>query len=350
MDRGAWWAAVHGVAKSQTRLSDFTFTFHFHALEKEMATHSSVLAWSIPGTGEPGGLPSMGSHRVRHDWSNLAVAEAESFRLKAGQKFETCLLAELSIPLSGPHWGAPRVWRWRGAGALWNEILSPAGSDLHSLTMAAHLSELTIWPFPTAHNPRLRCRPEICSDLNKEGLLQLCESACCSICWRCSLPNLLSFHTWKTLIQLSSLSSWADSLVIPHIKLLQTVALDSNLYYQTLCIISFKIIFITCIDILSKSCWEQSMIEINLASFCGPNMYVYSDCIISLILFSISLNTYTCLYCLLFFNFYFILEYSWLTMMWYTAITVYYSRSLLVIHLTIAVYHIIVNQLYSNIK
>ena len=58
---------VHGVAKSRTRLSDFTFTFHFHALEKEMATHSSVLAWRIPGTGEPGGLPSMGSHRVRHD-------------------------------------------------------------------------------------------------------------------------------------------------------------------------------------------------------------------------------------------------------------------------------------------
>ena len=62
MDVGAWKAAVHGVAKSQTRLSDFTFTFHFHALEKEMATHSSVLAWRIPGMGEPGGLPSMGSH------------------------------------------------------------------------------------------------------------------------------------------------------------------------------------------------------------------------------------------------------------------------------------------------
>ena len=67
MDGGAWWAAVHGVAKSRTRLSDFNFTFHFHALEKEMATHSSVLAWRIPGTGEPGGLPSMGSHRVGHD-------------------------------------------------------------------------------------------------------------------------------------------------------------------------------------------------------------------------------------------------------------------------------------------
>ena len=72
-DGGAWWAAVHGVARSRTRLSDFTFTFHFHALEKEMATHSSVLAWRNPGMGEPGGLLSMGSHRVGHDWSNLAV-------------------------------------------------------------------------------------------------------------------------------------------------------------------------------------------------------------------------------------------------------------------------------------
>ena len=67
MDGGAWKAAVHGVAKSRAWQSDFTFTFHFHALEKEMATLSSVLAWRIPGMGEPGGLPSMGSHRVRHD-------------------------------------------------------------------------------------------------------------------------------------------------------------------------------------------------------------------------------------------------------------------------------------------
>ena len=74
MDGGPWWAAVHGVAKSRTWLSDFTLTFHFHALEKEMATHSSVLAWRIPGTGEPGGLPSMGSHRVGYDWSDLAAA------------------------------------------------------------------------------------------------------------------------------------------------------------------------------------------------------------------------------------------------------------------------------------
>ena len=67
MDGGAWWAAVYAVAKSQTRLSDLTFTFYFHALEKEMATHSSVLAWRNPGTVEPGGLPSLGSHRVGHD-------------------------------------------------------------------------------------------------------------------------------------------------------------------------------------------------------------------------------------------------------------------------------------------
>ena len=76
VDGEAWWAAVHGVAKSWTRLSDFPFTFHFHALEKEMATHASVLAWRIPGTVEPGGLPSMQSHRVGHDCHNLAAAAA----------------------------------------------------------------------------------------------------------------------------------------------------------------------------------------------------------------------------------------------------------------------------------
>ena len=74
MDGGAWWASVHGVAEGQTRLSDFTFTFHFHALEKEMATHYCILAWRIPGMGEPGGLLSLGSHRVGHNGSNLAAA------------------------------------------------------------------------------------------------------------------------------------------------------------------------------------------------------------------------------------------------------------------------------------
>ena len=76
MGGGAWWAAVHGVTEGRTRLSDFTFTFHFHALEKEMATHSSVLAWRIPGTGEPGGLPSLGSHRIGHNWRDLAAGPA----------------------------------------------------------------------------------------------------------------------------------------------------------------------------------------------------------------------------------------------------------------------------------
>ena len=85
MDGGAWWAAVH--AKGRTRLSDFPFPFHFHALEKEMATHSRVLAWRIPGTGEPGGLPSMGLHRVRHDRSKLAAAAEHSPTLQARPSF-----------------------------------------------------------------------------------------------------------------------------------------------------------------------------------------------------------------------------------------------------------------------
>ena len=102
MDGGAWWATVHGVAKSRTQLSDFTFTFHFHALEKEMTTHSSVLAWRIPGTAEPPGLPSMGSHRVGHDWSDLAAITSWS-----------CLLDNLHCILSSHHkdhhWGF-RCW------------------------------------------------------------------------------------------------------------------------------------------------------------------------------------------------------------------------------------------------
>ena len=113
MDGGTWWAAVHGVAESRTRLSDFTFTFHFHALEKEMATPSSVCAWRIPGTGEPGGLPSMGSHRVGHDWSDLAAAAAatilhirstELIHFTDGYRF----------PLTNISWILPQPspWRW----------------------------------------------------------------------------------------------------------------------------------------------------------------------------------------------------------------------------------------------
>ena len=108
MSGGAWWAAVHGVTKSRTRLSDFnfTFTFHLHALEKAMAAHSSVLAWRIPGTREPGGLLSMGSHRVRHDWSDLAAAAALCVRhfleLEIYQCFQesNSTLGEFSVLLS----------------------------------------------------------------------------------------------------------------------------------------------------------------------------------------------------------------------------------------------------------
>ena len=99
MDGGAWKAAVHGVAEGLTRLSNFTFTFHFHALEKEMATHSSVLAWRIPGMEEPGGLWSMGSHRVEHYWRDLAAAAAAD---------HVFLDIALKILLEGNGWG------WRG--------------------------------------------------------------------------------------------------------------------------------------------------------------------------------------------------------------------------------------------
>ena len=95
MDGGVWKAAVHGFAESWTRLNDFTFIFHFHALEKEMATHSSVLAWRIPGTAEPGGLPSMGMHRVGHNWSDLAAA-AESALEKAMAPHSSILAWKIS--------------------------------------------------------------------------------------------------------------------------------------------------------------------------------------------------------------------------------------------------------------
>ena len=102
MDRGAWWAAVHGVSKSWTRLSDFTFPFHFQALEEEMATHSSVLAWRIPGTAEPGGLPSMGSHRVSHDWSHLAAAAAARIKaLSHALRLKALVCMELFPPGQG---------------------------------------------------------------------------------------------------------------------------------------------------------------------------------------------------------------------------------------------------------
>ena len=108
MDRRAWKAAVRGVAEGQTRLSDFTFTFPFHTLEKEMATHSSFLAWRIPGTGEPGGLPSMGSHRVRHDWSDLSAAAGPlgevGWRVLFSLGHFTSLVSYSPLPnVHGPH-------------------------------------------------------------------------------------------------------------------------------------------------------------------------------------------------------------------------------------------------------
>ena len=102
MDRGAWWAAVHGVTTSWTRLSDFTFTFHFHALEKEMTTHSRILAWRIAGMGEPAGLSSMGSHRVGHDWSDLAAAQSVDpfFFPNIIVSRATCMCAQSSCRIS----------------------------------------------------------------------------------------------------------------------------------------------------------------------------------------------------------------------------------------------------------
>ena len=135
VDGGAWWAAVHGVTKSQTRLSDFPFTLHFHALEKEMATHSSVLAWRISGAWEPGGLPSMGSHRVRHDWSDLAAAAASArkeqyvlcVRSNSFSYFTDELESKVNLyPLPRwdhliTAWKALRAWCWR----LWCTCTSP---------------------------------------------------------------------------------------------------------------------------------------------------------------------------------------------------------------------------------
>ena len=99
MDAGAWWSAVHGVAKSRIRLSDFTFSFHFPALEKEMATHSSVLAWRIPGTARPGGLPSMGSHRVGRNWSDLAAAAACTIQHMLDQFIIADLKGNITTPI-----------------------------------------------------------------------------------------------------------------------------------------------------------------------------------------------------------------------------------------------------------
>ena len=122
MDGGAWWATVHGVVKSRTRLSDFPFTFHFHALEKEMATHSSLLAWRIPGMGEPGGLPSMGSHRVGHDWSDLAAAAA--WHVQGDFNSDTILIHEKRLEETAPNSLAMVVAYeiWDNKERVWGEL------------------------------------------------------------------------------------------------------------------------------------------------------------------------------------------------------------------------------------
>ena len=123
MDGGAWWAAVCGVATSQTWLSNFTFTVHFHALEKEMATHYSVLAWRIPGTAEPGGLPSTGLHRVRHDWSDLAAAAAA-----AGKDYMNTFFLSLQLHGLEParllcSWNSPGKNTGMGSRSLLQEVI-----------------------------------------------------------------------------------------------------------------------------------------------------------------------------------------------------------------------------------
>ena len=124
MDRGAWEVAVHGVTESRTRLSNFTFTFHFHALEKEMATHCSVLAWRIPGIGEPGGLPFMGSHRVWNDWSDLAAAAAtvtKDYKLDGLQPQKCIIVFEVT----------------RSCPTLWDpKDCSLPGSNVHGIFQA----------------------------------------------------------------------------------------------------------------------------------------------------------------------------------------------------------------------
>ena len=139
MGRGAWWAAVHGVAKSRTRLSDFTFMFHFHASEKEMATHSSVLAWRIPGTGEPGGLPSMRSHRVGHDWSDLAAA-------REGHLAENGCMYMYGWVLSLFTWSHHNVvsWLFPNTKCFWC-CLKKESCPEHHITFSCHVSSW-LWP------------------------------------------------------------------------------------------------------------------------------------------------------------------------------------------------------------
>ena len=137
MDGGAWWAAVHGLTKSQTRLSDFTFTFHFPALEKEMVTHSSVLAWRIPGLREPGGLPSMGSHRVGHDWGDLAAAAAAAAAALRVGKLGWNIKLKTHWLLLFSHWVMSMT-------LCYPMDCNPPGSSVHGISQARILEWVAI--------------------------------------------------------------------------------------------------------------------------------------------------------------------------------------------------------------
>ena len=142
MDGGAWKAAVHGVARSRTRLSDFTFSFHFHALEKEMATHSSVLAWRIPGTGGPHALPSMGSHRVRHDWNDLVVAASLFYRW--GNRFKEAISNLSKVTAVEKYKTEILIWVFKNSSQI------SAAISCHSTRLPSWPSEFAVseWLFP----------------------------------------------------------------------------------------------------------------------------------------------------------------------------------------------------------
>ena len=181
MDGGAWWAAVHGVAKSRTWLSDFTFTLHFHATGEEMATHSSVPVWRIPGTREPGGLPSMGSHRVGHDWSDLAAAAVTKLCLTLVTPWT---LASLLCP-----WDFPGKNTGMGYHTLLQGIFPTQGLNPRLLHW-----QVDSLPLTQLQSPPLSLLPENCwfafhlsnfiiSRMYHVVVAQSCPTLCDSIDW-----------------------------------------------------------------------------------------------------------------------------------------------------------------------
>ena len=176
MDGGAWKAAVHGVTRSRTRLSDFTFTFHFPALEEEMATHSRILAWRIPWTGEPGGLPSMGSHRVRHDWSDLAAAGWDMYE--------------------GDYWALSMSCSWNSWKDLMMSLLLNSFQERKNGTQLSGLSKLV------TGRARIGIWAHLLTPLHESVLLSCFSAkktkANCSMRPKGILPLLLLFPTWLT--------------------------------------------------------------------------------------------------------------------------------------------------------